>query len=107
MLFRDFADALEKIELTDSRLEMADIFAELLQKASKDEIKPIIYLSLGLVLPTHYGIELGLGLKLMFEALSFSTGYSKNKIEKMFIQEGDIGKVAQNLKAKNNNRCTC
>jgi len=100
MLFRDFADALEKIELTDSRLEMADIFAELLQKASKDEIKPIIYLSLGLVLPTHYGIELGLGLKLMFEALSFSTGYSKNKIEKMFIQEGDIGKVAQNLTAK-------
>ena len=100
MLFRELAFALEKIELTDSRLEMADIFADLLTKADEQEVKPIIYLSAGVVLPTHYGVELGLGLKLMFEALAFSSGYSKDKIEKMFIEQGDIGKVAQKLTSK-------
>ncbi|MEM4158279.1 MAG: ATP-dependent DNA ligase [Candidatus Anstonellaceae archaeon] len=100
MLFSEVVNYWEKIEKTSSRIEMADLFAELLSKLKREEIKPVIYLSQGLLLPSHYGIELGLGIKLMFEALSFSTGYPVKKIEQLFKQRGDIGLVAAELFSK-------
>ncbi|MCX8163531.1 MAG: ATP-dependent DNA ligase [Candidatus Micrarchaeota archaeon] len=100
MLFSELCSYWEKIEATSSRLEMAKLFAELLSKLKREEVRPVIYLSEGLLLPSHHGLELGLGIKLMFDAISFSTGYPIKKIEQLFKQKGDIGLVAQELFTK-------
>jgi DNA ligase-1 len=100
MLFSFLAENWEKIEKTSLRLEIADIFSYILQSAKKEDIRPIIYLSNGMLLPSHEGLELGIGINLMFDALALSSGYKIKDIEKKFKEKGDIGEVSEELISK-------
>ncbi len=95
MLFRDLADALEKIEATSSRLEMTAILAEVFSNAKPKEVGKLVYLIQGRVAPPHAGIEVGMGEKFVERAIAATTGYSLKDVEKKFKEKGDLGLVAE------------
>ncbi|MCX6777159.1 MAG: ATP-dependent DNA ligase [Candidatus Micrarchaeota archaeon] len=97
MEFSVLADSYEKLEATRGRLEMMAILSELFKKAKPDEIEKIIYLSQGVVAPPFEGIEVGLGEKLVEEAISVATGYSKRRVEEVYRKTGDLGNTAEEL----------
>ncbi|MFA5108245.1 MAG: ATP-dependent DNA ligase [Candidatus Micrarchaeia archaeon] len=100
MLFSKLADVWTQLEETGSRLEMADIFAKLLLEAKKEEIKPLIYLSEGIIVPSHEELELGLGERLTLSAISTVSGYSISELDRQFKKQGDMGLVAKWAAAK-------
>ncbi len=97
MLFKEFSHYLEKIEGISSRLEMTYLLAELFKKLNEKEIDKAVYLLQGQLKPQHYGIVLGLGERYVINAISLSTGYSKEEVEKEYNKIGDLGKVAELL----------
>ncbi len=95
MDFRIVADFFQKIELASSRLEITDLFVELIKKTSLENIKKVIYLSQGKLGPDFNNLDLGLGENLVIEAIRKTTGYSKEKILEKFKSIGDLGEVIQ------------
>ncbi len=79
---------------------MTYLLADLFKKLGKDEIDKTIYLLQGMLLPEYYGIELGLGERFVIEAISLSSGYSKEEVSRVYQKIGDLGRVAENLLRK-------
>ena len=100
MKFIEVAETLEALEKTSSRIEMIDILAELFKKATPDAIEKLAYLLQGRIAPQYKGIEFGLGESFVIEAISKSTGYAKELVERLFKEKGDLGLVAQELVEK-------
>ncbi len=97
MQFSELAAYFERIENVSSRLEMTSILAELLAKAGAKEIRHIIYLSQGSLGPSHLAIEAGLGEGLIEQGIARAFGYSKEEVEKLYKETGDLGDVAKKL----------
>ncbi len=95
MLFKEVADFFSKIESVSSRLEMTDFVAKMLSKASPEEIKKIVYLSQGQLGPQFEEIDVGMGEKLVIDAIAKISGFSEKDIEKKFKEIGDLGLVAE------------
>ncbi|MBI5159594.1 ATP-dependent DNA ligase [Candidatus Micrarchaeota archaeon] len=100
MLFKELAEAYEKIEATAGRLEMTAILAELFSKAKASDVAIIVYLTQGRVAPPHEGIEVGIGEKFVERAIAGTTGYSLKEVGKKFKEKGDFGLVAEELAGK-------
>jgi DNA ligase 1 len=90
----------QKIEKASSRLEITDLYAELLNKIDLSDIKETVYLSQGKLAPDFIGLDLGLGENLVIEAIKKTTGYSKEKITEEFRKKGDLGEVIQFFSSK-------
>lgn len=97
MDFRDLAEHLERVEATDSRLEMAKRLAETFQAASVEETAPIAYLLLGRLAPEFEGVEVGLADKMVQQLILERTGASEEELEALMADEGDLGLVAERL----------
>jgi len=95
MDFSELAGYFDKIENVSSRLEMTLILAELLEKVTKNEIKQAIYISQGILGPSHIAMEAGLGEGLIEQGLAKATGYSKEEVKKSYKELGDLGLVAE------------
>ncbi|MCX8200355.1 MAG: ATP-dependent DNA ligase [Candidatus Micrarchaeota archaeon] len=97
MDFLALATAMHELESTRSRNQMVDIIASLFRKLTPEEIQYSVYLLQGMVAPPHKGIEIGLGEKLVEEAISKATGYSQKDVQKLYLKLGDLGGVAEQL----------
>ncbi|MDW8294453.1 MAG: ATP-dependent DNA ligase [Aquificaceae bacterium] len=97
MLFKELSECFHRLEQTTSRLEMADILKELLERAELEEIDKVVYLTLGELLPAFRGLEFGLSEKLLVEALSKACGVRAKQVEALYKQKGDLGETAQAL----------
>ncbi|MEM4331890.1 MAG: ATP-dependent DNA ligase [Candidatus Micrarchaeia archaeon] len=97
MDFLTLASAMQELESTRSRNQMVDIIADLFKKLSPDEIQYAAYLIQGVVAPPHKGVEVGLGEKLVEEAISKATGYSEKEVQRLYLKAGDLGTVAEQL----------
>ena len=95
MLFSDIADTFAKLESTSSRLEtiLADFFGRL----KPSDLREVIYLSQGKLHPDFYPVELGMADKMVLRAIASASGYKEDKVEKMWLKEGDTGTVAESL----------
>ncbi len=100
MLFEEVAKYYEKLEGISSRLGMIDILTEMFKKAKKEEMKPLIYMTQGMLAPPFEGIEIGIAEKLAEESIAIATGYSKEEVEKSFKKTGDLGVTAEQLMAQ-------
>lgn len=97
MNFKTFADYLSQLEATASRNKITEILADLLKKASSEEIDKICYLSLGQLAPLYAGIEFNLADKLMMRAISKAFVVPENKVKKEYKRVGDLGEVGSVL----------
>jgi DNA ligase 1 len=116
MQFKEFSQILEKLEQTNSRLEMMYQLAELYPRLATQEIKFASYLMQGSLTPAYLSLEFQLSVKMVIRALALMhTEIEKNsgqnlglfgepdysssndQITKLYKSNGDIGAVAFQL----------
>ncbi|SMD30436.1 ATP-dependent DNA ligase [Picrophilus oshimae] len=96
MDFSDVASYFSRMEETTKRLELTSILAELF-KRSGDDLKKLVYLVQGKLMPDYLGIELGLSDKLIIKSLSKASGRSEEDINRIFSRLGDLGSTAEEI----------
>ena len=97
MLFSRLATFFDRLEATSSRRSLVRILAELVAEADTDEIDRIIYLCQGRLAPVFEPIEIGMGEKLVAEAISLANGVSRADVLGRYAKAGDLGLVAWDL----------
>lgn len=97
MLFSNFSKYLERLEKTSSRLEITAILSELFNETSKDEIKEVVYLSLGILAPNYESILLNLAEKMVARSLSIAYNKDLEDVTRQYKETGDLGDTAQIL----------
>lgn len=91
------AEAMLALESTKSRNEMVEVMAWLFKQQSPEEARLSVYLLQGAVAPPFAGVEVGLGEKLVEQALSKAFGYSAKEVQLHYLKLGDLGAVAEKL----------
>ena len=74
---------------------MADILANLFRSSDCKQIRTIVYMTQGNIVPDFYPEKLGMADKLYLRALSMATGQKASKIKELWDKEGDTGKVTE------------
>ncbi len=97
MLFSKIADTFSALESTSSRLEMTDILARSFAGMDPSDLRNTIYLSQGLLHPDFYPEKLGMADRLILQSIASTSGNPVEKVEQMWIREGDTGTVAEEL----------
>ena len=97
MLYSDLAETFDRLESTGSRLEMTSILAEFFRKADKGELRSIVYLSQGKLHPDFVPGVLGMADRLVMKAIAKASGNPDDKVEKLTIETGDMGQVAETM----------
>jgi len=97
MTFRELSEYFYRLEQITSRLEMADILRDLLDRAKAEEIDKVVYLTLGELMPAFRGVEFGISEKLLMESLSKACGVRLSQVQTLYKQKGDLGDIAEEL----------
>lgn len=101
MLFSTFTHYLEQIEQTSKRNQLVVLLAELFKEADSAEIQSLVYLCQGRVAPFFEPIEIGMGDKMVAQAIAVASQTTQAEVLDIFGQLGDLGLVAQQLLAEN------
>lgn len=122
MTFSKFADYLDKLEQTSSRLDMTEILAEFFKDLDQNEVEPASYLMQGELVAKHQSLKFNLSTKLMQQVLAEvvhrldeekakqATNLFQEKdlsdlkaqVQEKFKKLGDLGLVAQQILEKLN-----
>ncbi|MCL2143670.1 MAG: ATP-dependent DNA ligase [Methanomassiliicoccaceae archaeon] len=97
MLYSDIASVFDRIERTSSRLEMTSILSDLFRTLDPLSLRNVVYLSQGKLHPDFFPQKLGMSDKLVLKAISLTSGFSDDHVEKLSVKEGDPGTVAEML----------
>lgn len=102
MLYSTLANTYEKIEATTKRLEMTDLFVELLKQTPPEVIDKAIYLTQGKLHPNWMGLpEIGIAEKMAARAVSVAINVPTEDVMRDVMKTGDLGLSTENLlKAK-------
>jgi len=95
MLFSLLSQYLERLEKTSSRLEITSILSELFKETKENEIKEVVYLSLGILAPNYDSILLNLAEKMVARAIALTYGQDGQMVNKLYKEVGDLGNVAE------------
>jgi len=101
MLFKEFADYLEKLEKISSRLEITKVLAELIEKMKLEETDKGIYLTLGQLGPDFDNKEFNMAVKMVLRSVVEGSGLAENVVEKKYKAKGDVGLLMEELEFKN------
>jgi DNA ligase-1 len=93
----------ERLESTSKRLEKTFVLSEFLKTA--DELDKVMLLVQGRLFPNWDTRELGMAARLLLKSISLATGASLDKIESLWKETGDLGRVASEL-TKNKSQAT-
>src|SRR3990167_5812370 len=99
MKFSEFANYLDKLEATSSRLSLIETLSELFKKTPALEIEKTVYLIQGRIAPFFAPIEIGMAEKSVAASIAIAYGGSKEDATRLFNKLGDMGKVAFELAA--------
>lgn len=91
------ADVVDRLEQTRSRRQLVELVAGLLRGASRDERAPLVYLLQAQLRPPYEGVEIGVGEKLLIDAIASATGAARATVARRFAALGDLGSVAEAL----------
>ncbi|MDH7481028.1 MAG: ATP-dependent DNA ligase [Armatimonadota bacterium] len=98
MKLSKLADHFEILDKTTSRNALIEELAKLFKESNDpEEIRKIVYLSEGILLPAYEGVEIGISEQLMARAIAEATGESIEHIRKLYQKLGDYGLVAEHL----------
>lgn len=79
---------------------MTSILADFLRTADKSELRSIVYLSQGKLHPDFVPGVLGMADRLVMKAIAKASGNPDDKVEKLTVETGDLGQVAETLISK-------
>jgi DNA ligase-1 len=94
------ASALARLERTRGRLGAIRLVAGLLRSLRGKELEAVVYLLQGRLRPPHEGVEVGVGERLLTQAIARSYGISEAKASRQYRSAGDLGLVAEQLAGK-------
>jgi len=97
MKFKEFAEYLERLEGTSSRLAITGILVELLKKLSSRESRVATYLVTGRVTPDFDPTEFGMAVKMVVRAVASALGKETDEIEKKYKKVGDMGLLVKEM----------
>jgi len=97
MLFKDFADYLERLEKISSRLEITSVLAELIEKMEPAETEKGVYLVLGNLGPEFQNTEFNMAVKMVLRSVVEGTGLSEEEVERRYKAKGDVGLLVETL----------
>lgn len=97
MKFAELCSFLDRLEATSGRIEKTNILAEIFRRVGGEEAGITVYMLLGKLAPDYEGVEVGLGEKMIIRAISTASGASRESVEKLYEQLGDLGLVAKRL----------
>jgi DNA ligase-1 len=97
MRFQKFAEYLEILENTSSRIEMYRLLGELFSKATPSETAQIAYLCEGRLLPAFEGLETGMGERTIAAAIASATERTAEEVAEASRELGDLGLVSESL----------
>ena len=98
MLFEQVANTFASMEGITSRTQLTQLLAGLLKRTPADVIDKVVYLIQGKLGPDWKNIpELGVGEKLLVQAIAMAYGKSEAEVSKLVDKTGDPGKVAEQL----------
>ncbi|NIR86553.1 ATP-dependent DNA ligase [Candidatus Bathyarchaeota archaeon] len=100
MKFSRLVEAFEKLEKTSSRNAMIKVLAKLFQESTVGNIDKICYFTLGRICAGYEDINIGLGNKMVQDAISVATDVKVEEIEKRMKEIGDLGEVVKKLEIK-------
>lgn len=100
MLFKEFADYLEKLEKISSRLEITKVLAELIGKMKPEEVDKGIYLTLGNLGPDFDNTEFSMAVKMVLRGVVDGSGLTEAEVAKKYKARGDVGLLVEELKFK-------
>ena len=97
MKFSELAANLDRMEATTKRNELVAILSEVYKACTTEELGPITYLIQGRLAPFFEPVEIGLGERLLFNAVAAAYEVPKDEVVKLNKQAGDLGLTAQRL----------
>ena len=97
MQYFSLVNVYNELEKTTKKLEKTEIIANFLKDVSKDEIRDIIHLLRGKVFPDYNSRKIGMSSRLKLKVISSSTGVNQERVERLWKDIGDLGKVAKEL----------
>ena len=100
MKYSELVGIYEQLENTPAKLKKVEIIAELLKKASKDDLYKIVLLLQGKVFPAFDEREMGLAAQSMEKIVAQATGFSVKEVGQLFRKLGDFGLIAEKLIGK-------
>ncbi len=101
MPFKEIAETFEKIEMISSRTQMTVLLVNLFKKTPSEIIDRVVYILQGRLWPDWKGLpELGIGEKMLIKAIALATHTKESEVESLFKTLGDLGKTAEALKRK-------
>jgi DNA ligase-1 len=92
--FEYFANTCANIEQIPGSLEMTDVIAKLLKEVTIEELPVVTHFVMGSVFPAWSDRQMGIGNRLLYTALSKSSGVPEEEIENIIRKTGDIGETA-------------
>ena len=103
MKFKELASFFDTIELTTSRLCMADLLANIFSLCSREEAAIVCYLVVGRVAPGFIPIEFHVSEKTILKVFSQHKDVGHEGVTRKYESLGDIGLVAMEVAGK---RCS-
>ncbi len=98
MNFEEIAKAFSSMEGITSRTQLTQLLAGLLKRTPADVIDRVVYLIQSKLGPDWKGIpELGVGEKLLVQAIAMAYGKTEGEVSRLVDRLGDPGKVAEQL----------
>jgi DNA ligase-1 len=95
MRFASLAATLEALEPITGRTQMINMLAELLAQAGPDDIRELVYLSQGQLLPEFIQKEFGMNERLIYRSVALAYHAPQEDVLARSKQLGDAGLVAQ------------
>ncbi len=95
MEYSKLVELYEKLEKESAKLTKTSLIAQFIKNLDDEDLIKVIHLLQGRAYPNYSQLEIGVATQLMIKAISKSTGFSEDKINEMFKEFGDLGKVAE------------
>jgi DNA ligase-1 len=95
--FGELAANLDRMEATTKRTELVGILSDVYRACAPDELGPITYLIQGRLAPFFEPVEMGLGERLLMNAIGAAYEVPKEDVVKLNKKTGDLGVTAQRL----------
>lgn len=97
MEYSQLVELYTRLESTSSKLKKTAILADFFSITPDDLLNIIPNLTMGRIFPEWSPLELGIGPGLLYDAICFVAGVSKEHLKETVKEEGDVGKAAEKL----------
>jgi len=98
MKFSEFSKYLQQTDQTAKRLEITSVLADLVKNLTEREMDKAIFLSLGELAAPFAQKKFNMADKMVIRAMEIAYGKTREKIQKAYNKEGDLGSVAEAFK---------